>query len=97
MIESSYSMSKFTRLLLAGGLLALMQSALMAQVSPMPFNCALEVAEIKTVIANERFDEYTLKQLQSLMQDVEKALASKADTACVEDVAKLKHILHLDH
>ena len=73
------------------------QSIVVAQVNPIPFNCTSEVAELKTVIANERFDEYTNKQVQALIQDVEKALANKAESACAEDVQKLKHILHLDH
>lgn len=102
MIEPSYSRIKLSCALLVGGLLVLAPKSVMAQANPtasnpMTFNCALEVAEIKTVIANERFDDYTLKQVQALMQDVDKALAAKAESACAEDVAKLKHILHLDH
>ena len=38
------------------------QSIVVAQVNPIPFNCTSEVAELKSVIVNERFDEYTNKR-----------------------------------
>jgi hypothetical protein len=60
-------------------------------------SCANEVQDIKLIIANERFDDYTQKQIDALVDDLEKALSGKNEFQCVKDVQKLKHILHLDH
>ena len=90
-------MMKLAHVLSVSCLVTVLPNPLAAQVNPVPFNCPSEVADLKTVIANERFDEYTNKQVQALIQDVEKALANKAEAACLDDVQKLKHILHLDH